>query len=107
MTEIELAKLIKKSNYGCKTPNIDCDECIKTNRFHTCLMYDKKLYVEMILGEEVEENEINKLKKENEELKKQIEKMKNCQNCKWWDWNTCKHKDGFCKRRLNWESKNT
>lgn len=38
-------------------------------------------------------------------LKEQIEKMKCCQNCKWWNWSTCKHKDGFCKGRSNWEAK--
>lgn len=57
-------------------------------------------------GAEFGYNKCDKIiRKENAELKEQIEKMKNCQNCRWWDWNTCKHKDGFCKSRLNWESK--
>lgn len=99
MTEIELAKALRKSNYTCE--GVNCEECKKTNYIHQCLMSDVQIYCDDILG--ADDNYIEKLEKENEELKEQkqdlcesldimnnrerelleqIEKMKHCVNCK-------------------------
>ena len=64
MTEAELAKQLKASNYTCE--GVSCEECRKTNYLHVCLMADVRLYCDEILGKD---NYINRLKKENAELK--------------------------------------
>lgn len=69
MTEIELAKALRKSNYTCE--GVNCEECKKTNYIKQCLMEDVQIYCDDILG--ADDNYIEKLEKENEELKNLIE----------------------------------
>lgn len=69
MTEVELAKALRKSNYTCE--GVDCEECKKTNSIHQCLMRDVQVYCDDILG--ADDNYIEKLEKENKELKNLIE----------------------------------
>lgn len=66
MTEVELAKALRKSNYTCE--GVNCEECKKTNSIHQCLMRDVQVYCDDILG--ADDNYIEKLEKENEEWKK-------------------------------------
>lgn len=110
MTEVELAKQLKASNYTCE--GVSCDECKKTNYLHVCLMADVRLYCSEIFGLERERNanytnklkeriaelektvaragyRIAELKQENDELKEHCKavdevniKMRRCQNCK-------------------------
>lgn len=61
MTEVELAKMLRKSNYTCE--GVNCDECKKTNYLHVCLMADVQIYCDDILG--ADDNYIEKLEKEN------------------------------------------
>lgn len=69
MTEVELAKALRKSNYTCE--GVNCEECKKTNYIKQCLMSDVQIYCDDILG--ADDNYIEKLEKENEEMKNLIE----------------------------------
>lgn len=64
MTEVELAKLLRKSNYTCE--GVNCDECKKTNYLHVCLMDDVQIYCDNILG--ADDNFIESLKKKIKNL---------------------------------------
>ena len=72
MTEVDLAKMLRKSNYTCE--GVNCDECKKTNYIHECLMADVQLYCDDILG--ADDNYIEKLEKENAELKGELRAVK-------------------------------